>query len=489
MVVPVAKSAKSVEFIRAMPKLTMKTLDLVNVVAGGDGFSGRRNRGIDPTSGRIVDRLPETVAGFNLVGDGVYHRVEGLPLVDGVFIPVGDNTPVQIDSAGHAFDGFLASDNRTYGYIWPASVIPAVYAPMSTQLGSVNYASPGHALLELLANKGITFDLEAIRRANSDYRLLRFRAVAGNTGLASSPGEYVYADIWVFVDGKPQFHRREVNRNNGAMPVDIAIGPHDRFLTLVATDGGNGRAWDWTMFGDPRLELVGYSHAMGEPNAASNSGVAGAVAAPSPAVMSPAREYDANADMAASETGNAPAATFGAWSLGWRDRFSGTDFHENTHHYVSGTLPHYSGWWKDDQELPLANVNASGAAITTDSITIEKGQICLHPAESVSGCTVLRWTAPRAGTVNISTVFSAVENATTDVHLVHNGVSLFDGTIDQPGGVTRVDASKRGVSVAKGDVIDVVVGPGGNATRSDLTGVFHSITYVREPRAGLQKNP
>ena len=41
-----------------------------------------------------------------VVGDGKYHRVEGLPFVDGVFIPDGRAGPVQVDSAGHTFAEF-----------------------------------------------------------------------------------------------------------------------------------------------------------------------------------------------------------------------------------------------------------------------------------------------------------------------------------------------------------------------------------------------
>lgn len=58
------------------------------------------------------------------------------------------------------------------------------------------------------------------------------------------------------IDGHVKFRRREINRFNGAIPVDIAIGENDRFLTLVATDGRNGFAFDWVLFGDPRLELL-----------------------------------------------------------------------------------------------------------------------------------------------------------------------------------------------------------------------------------------
>ena len=40
------------------------------------------------------------------------------------------------------------------------------------------------------------------------------------------------------------------------MPINIPIARNDRFLTLVATDGGNTIAGDWIMFGDPRMELT-----------------------------------------------------------------------------------------------------------------------------------------------------------------------------------------------------------------------------------------
>ena len=64
------------------------------------------------------------------------------------------------------------------------------------------------------------------------------------------------ADVWVLVDGQVRFRRREINGCYGAFPVVFPIGEKDRFLTLVATDGGNGLEWDWIVFGDPRLELL-----------------------------------------------------------------------------------------------------------------------------------------------------------------------------------------------------------------------------------------
>ena len=239
---------KPAAFAREIPRLTVKSLDLVDVVAGGDGFSGRRNRGIDARNGRAADTLTSENPMF---GDGKYHRVAGMPFLDGVFIPHGGSGPVQLDSAGHAFDDFPATDNKACNYIWAGKVDID-----SAELDGIDYASPGHGHLALDANKGITFDLEAIRRANADFKLVRFLAMAGNTEQVSEKGEPVYADVWVFVDGQVQFRRREITRYNGAMPIMIPIHDNDRFLTLASTDGGNGYNQDHIMFGDPRLELV-----------------------------------------------------------------------------------------------------------------------------------------------------------------------------------------------------------------------------------------
>jgi hypothetical protein len=245
----VVRNVESTNFIREIPGPSVKTLDLVDVVAGGNGFSANRNRGIDPRSGRVMDTL--VTAPNPMVSDNKYHRVDAVPLVDGVFIPNGGATPVQLDSAGHRFDGFAATDNKTSDYLWAGGP----FGGNSTELGGVNYASSGHGLLAMHANKGITFDLDAIRRANPGWKLLRFLATAGNTETASERGTPVFADVWVFADGQLRFKRWQITRYNGALPVSVPIADSERFLTLVATDGGNGISFDHIMFGDPRIEM------------------------------------------------------------------------------------------------------------------------------------------------------------------------------------------------------------------------------------------
>ena len=261
-VVVFASPANAADFVREIPhretpKPIVKMFDLVDVVAGGNGFSGRRNAGIDSLTGRpnnAVDYEDPTLAGsaqFSFPsGDGKYHRVVGMPFVDGVFIPDGSRGPVQVDSAGHMFDECPTTSNKTAHYLWAGSgEIPTRAAKSQTAMGNIDYARKDHCFLFMHANKGVTFDLEAIRKAHPDTTIRRFLAVLGNAANG-------LADVWILIDGKEQFCRREISKQFVAMPVDIPIHKGDRFLTLVATDGGNGFESDWIMFGDPRLELI-----------------------------------------------------------------------------------------------------------------------------------------------------------------------------------------------------------------------------------------
>ena len=252
-------AANAARFVRKIPKRIIKTLDLVDVVAGGDGFSHRRGRGIVPANGRITDTFPQVTDELTHLGDGKFHRVEGTPFVDGVFTPDGSRGPVQVDSAGHRFSGFPSTCNLVSGYVWAGGVIPeAMHSPPIPTgfLGDVDYSSPGHGLIFLHANNAITFNLDAIRRTNPRDTLFRFRAVAGNLQRISFDPESFRADLWVLVDGVPKYVRRRFTSWNGPSWIAVPLAKGDRFLTLATTDGGDGINCDWTMFGDPLLELV-----------------------------------------------------------------------------------------------------------------------------------------------------------------------------------------------------------------------------------------
>ena len=222
--------------IPSRPTRVIKILDLVDIVAGGNGLGKARGRGINPNTGEVVAHPPPIHPDWGYArGDGRYHRVKGLPLIDGVFMPDDRGGPVQLDSAGHTFAGFGTSDNVMYGYIWAGGKIPGgspttawteKTEEISTELWGIEYGQPDNSptlgpfavpqrsALALIANKGITFDLEAIRRANPSCRILGFHAVAGNTEQRGLEPAIVSADIWVFVDGRPRFAARKINRSS-----------------------------------------------------------------------------------------------------------------------------------------------------------------------------------------------------------------------------------------------------------------------------------
>ncbi|MBN1395090.1 MAG: NPCBM/NEW2 domain-containing protein [Pirellulales bacterium] len=251
-------AADTVKFIRELPQPRRNFIDLADIAAGGDGLGWRNQRGVDPSTGAII---AAPIGSFGAEGDGRYHLVEGLPLVDGVFVPDGRQGPVQLDSAGHVFAGFPETDNFTWGYIW-AGKYPTVKNTIpspSCWLDGVDYSGIPHSVLCMPACKGVTFDIDAIRKMNPGAALRRFSAAAGNT----EPRTYehvplrkrVSADVWVFVDGKLRFSKTDFNSEDGAIPIIVPLQPTDRFLTLATTDAGNSGECDWTMFGDPRLEI------------------------------------------------------------------------------------------------------------------------------------------------------------------------------------------------------------------------------------------
>jgi hypothetical protein len=244
-------------FVREIPNETVRTLDLADVVAGGDGVTERRNAGIDASTG-AWGNAPPPRGYFDIDGDRRFHNVPHRPFVDGVFIPDGRTGAVQIDSAGGLFTEFPTTCNRTCGYLWAGGTVPSANSTqILTRLGDVDYASKGHGLLFTHANAGITFDLAAIRRANPGWTPARFLARAGNTGMKpQGEGGTVYADLWVLVDGRVAFRRREINATSGVFAIAAPLGKSDRFLTLAATDSGNGIDYDWIVLGDPRLELA-----------------------------------------------------------------------------------------------------------------------------------------------------------------------------------------------------------------------------------------
>ena len=234
-----------------------KFLDLLDVVAGGNGTGHRRNRGIDPTSGIMTPRYIDA----RNDGDGRYRPVVWSRMIDGVFIPDGRAGAVQLDSAGHSFDGFPETAGRSWGTIWAraAKVKPDdSVTEWVCQITDVKRFMPeGRGLLAFCPNVGLTFDFDSLHKTYPESRPARFQAIAG---IASSSRLPAMADglidLWIFVDGRLKYKRIGLSRKDGPLNLIVELGSGDRFLTLVATDGGDGISSDWLVFGDPRLDMT-----------------------------------------------------------------------------------------------------------------------------------------------------------------------------------------------------------------------------------------
>jgi len=58
------------------------------------------------------------------------------------------------------------------------------------------------------------------------------------------------------VDGQPRFRRERITVKDMGIKIAVDLNDQSRFLSLVATDGGDTNNWDEVIFGDPRLVLV-----------------------------------------------------------------------------------------------------------------------------------------------------------------------------------------------------------------------------------------
>ncbi len=238
-----------------------KQIDLADVVGGGDGLgTGKINTGLNP-SNRIADKPGEL---RDRRGPNTYNPIVENPFIDGVFVPNGAG-PQIVSSRGDVF----ADCPETSGYFYaeilntPVKLLNSVSAanPLSTLPGDADYSGGDHPFLCLHANSGITYDLNAFRQRLAGSRILRFSAVLGILNCAPNEPIKTIADFWILTDGQVRY-KTTLSRGESE-PADIEIAQTDRFLTLIATDGGsqnieldrNAIGYDWCIFGGAKLIL------------------------------------------------------------------------------------------------------------------------------------------------------------------------------------------------------------------------------------------
>jgi hypothetical protein len=218
-------------------------LSLADVVSGGNGFGGgTQGHGVHVSSGR---RATEPAAILAVTVNKFVTADH--PFIHGVVIPNGGmdgRTPVPIA------DGLTAIMPRTSGQTWDHIRSGPVTSQHTTIVNSVDYAGGQHTMLSLHANKAITFDLAAIRKATG-YGEMRLRTKACYGGQPEPTVDYA-----VLVDGKPAVPRRAVTRRPQQLDVPLFVG--SRFLTLAVTDQNYDISHDQVFFADAVLTPVGF---------------------------------------------------------------------------------------------------------------------------------------------------------------------------------------------------------------------------------------
>jgi len=178
------------------------------------------------------------------------------------------------------------------------------------------------------------------------------------------------------------------------------------------------------------------------------------------------------------------------WSYGFSSSIGGsfTPFTETSTTFLN---PNFETWLVNPQNHPFITRNTAATNQQGLVLNLNPGKIALHPGPDSAGglLAVLRWTAPSSQAFTLDAVFEGRDTsggATTDVHILHNGVSLLDGEIDGMFGTGSGPSFSSKLFFNAGDTIDFVVGNGGNDFPQDGTGLDATFTAaVPEPMSLL----
>ncbi len=195
---------------------------------------------------------------------------------------------------------------------------------------------------------------------------------------------------------------------------------------------------------------------------------------------------------AAAQTYNASAAFSnvtnpnGVWSYGYKPTPAGA-FQSDVTSASSGEspTPNVIGWL-----VPSGGVidyNQTQAVQQYSSVNWMPGEIRMHPTTTPGRPSVLRFTAPAAGTYSVAATMFKVDTSGTGetgtaVHV--NGSQVYSQVVSgyrfNAGAVTGA-YSDAGLDLAAGDVIDLQVGLAGTGYGFNSTGVTFQVMFVPVP--------
>ena len=178
--------------------------------------------------------------------------------------------------------------------------------------------------------------------------------------------------------------------------------------------------------------------------------IAAALAAPAAAVT-----YDPHADFSTAANPN------GAYTYGYEATLGGT----LTNFTNGGAANGQAQLWTSpsvDQYLGVYNLPTT---------------ILQHPG-AAGQYSVLRITVATTGQYVVNGVYSNGDNASTDVHVLTNGVAAFNGAVNGSGSSSSFGFTQP---LTAGSTVDFAVGNGGNGYNNDSTLLSATVASVPEP--------
>jgi hypothetical protein len=144
--------------------------------------------------------------------------------------------------------------------------------------------------------------------------------------------------------------------------------------------------------------------------------------------------------------------------------------------FGTGSSAGVDGWHGTETafggHFPYVVKNTTTLIVSPPNVVYLPGKIVLHPAPDPSfggdrAYSVVRFTAPAAGLFNLQTVFEGraptnegfPEGTTTDVHVLLDGVALFNGAVNGFG-PSSDQSYATSLNLHVGDIVDFAVGTG-----------------------------
>jgi hypothetical protein len=193
-------------------------------------------------------------------------------------------------------------------------------------------------------------------------------------------------------------------------------------------------------------------------------------------VTAAAQVYNAAADF--SPVAN-PA---GPWSYGFTPTLGGAFTPFAMFHTEAGGA--FQVWDVSGTRTPGVYHNGTSDPLSYLSIRMGPGALAAHPGAS-GEYGIVRFTAPVGGRYNLLASFEGgdIGPTSTDVHVLRNGLSLFDALVHGLG-ADSARSHDQALTLAAGDWIDFAVGYGNSNYSNDttiLTAQLSAVSAVPEP--------